>query len=164
MLIFDLNRPILAYQHTKTCLCLSALFMLTIADTPLYACQAFLCLSVDKLLQIMSIIVEKNKIDLSQNDPFFESGLYGLMFCSCQKVKCHLLDLSVLNIQSVGLQRISFFMEIHSPWSVTSFLYYMPPSPPKKNATAVQPLSACNNKIYFWIFKRVGLNSITVPK
>jgi hypothetical protein len=64
MLIFDLNRPILAYQRTKTCLYLSALFVLTIADTPLYACQAFLCLSVDELLRIMSIIVKKKSIYL----------------------------------------------------------------------------------------------------
>jgi hypothetical protein len=39
---------------------------------------------------------KKNKIDLSQNNPFFENGLSGLIFCSRQKVKCHLLDLSVL--------------------------------------------------------------------
>ncbi len=47
--------------------------------------------------QIMLIIVEKNEIDLSQNDGFLGDGLSGLSFCSRQKARCDLLDLPVLN-------------------------------------------------------------------
>ena len=39
---------------------------------------------------------KKIKIDLSRNDPFFESGLSGLIFLSRQKNKRSLLDLPVL--------------------------------------------------------------------
>ncbi len=59
MLILVLNRPFLAYRCTETLLCLSCLFMLTSANIPFYACQAFLCLTDDEFVQIMPIIVEK---------------------------------------------------------------------------------------------------------
>ncbi len=77
MLILVLNRPFLAYQHTQTFLCLSGLFMLTSANIPFYACQAFLCLTDDKFVQIMPISVEKNEMDLSRNDVFFGDSLSG---------------------------------------------------------------------------------------
>jgi hypothetical protein len=54
-----LNRPFLAYRCTETFLCLSGLFMLTSANIPLYACQAFLCLPDDEFVQIMPITVGK---------------------------------------------------------------------------------------------------------
>ncbi len=48
---------------------LSDLFMLTSAHVPFYACWAFLCLSLDKLLQFI-LICEINEIELSWNDLF----------------------------------------------------------------------------------------------
>ena len=46
---------------------------------------------------------------------------------------------------TVSLRRISFFLEIRSPWSVTPFFFQNAPFPPKSNKTApaAKPLSAC---------------------
>ena len=44
---------------------------------------------------------------------------------------------------TVGLRRISFFSEICSPRSVTTFFAQTPPPPSTKNAPTAQPLSAC---------------------
>ncbi len=46
---------------------------------------------------------------------------------------------------TVSLRRISFFLEIRSPWSVTPFFCQNAPFPPKSNKTApaAKPLSAC---------------------
>jgi hypothetical protein len=48
-------------------------------------------------------------------------------------------------LNTVSLRRISFFSEIHSPWSVTPFFCQNTPFPPKSNKTApaAKPLSAC---------------------
>ena len=87
-------------------------FLLFGAPRPFYAYQSFLCLSkrtvhfmLDRLfyayrrtsgsISYLSLW-KKIKIDLSRNDPFFESGLSGLIFLSRQKNKRSLLDLSVL--------------------------------------------------------------------
>jgi hypothetical protein len=50
------------------------------------------------------------------------------------------------SLNTVSLQRISFFSEIHSPQSVTPFFFQNAPFPPKSNKTApaAKPLSACN--------------------
>jgi hypothetical protein len=58
----------------------------------------------------MLIIVEKNEIDLSQNDVFLGNGLSGLSFCSCQKARCDLLDLPVLYIMlaRIGYEHIKY--------------------------------------------------------
>ena len=53
-------------------------FMHISADGPFYACQVFLFLSADELLQFMPISVKKNDIDLSRNDGFFGDDLSGL--------------------------------------------------------------------------------------
>jgi hypothetical protein len=49
---------------------------------------------------------------------------------------------------NVSLRRISFFLEIRSPWSVTPFFFQNAPFPPKSNKTApaAKPLSACKDK------------------
>jgi hypothetical protein len=46
---------------------------------------------------------------------------------------------------TVSLRRISFFLEIRSPQSVTPFFCQNTPFPPKSNKTApaAKPLSAC---------------------
>jgi hypothetical protein len=46
---------------------------------------------------------------------------------------------------TVSLRRISFFLEIRSPRSVTPFFFQNAPFPPKSNKTApaAKPLSAC---------------------
>ncbi len=46
---------------------------------------------------------------------------------------------------TVSLRRISFFLEIRSPWSITPFFCQNAPFPPKSNKTApaAKPLSAC---------------------
>jgi hypothetical protein len=51
----------------------------------------------------------------------------------------------------VSLRRISFFLEIHSPRSVTPFFCQNSPFPPKSNKTApaAKPLSACLLNNYF---------------
>ena len=89
-------------------------FLLFGAPRPFYAYQSFLCLSV-RTVHFMLVrlfyayqrtsgsisclsLWKKIKIDLSRNDPFFESGLSGLIFLSRQKNKRSLLDLSVLNL------------------------------------------------------------------
>jgi hypothetical protein len=68
---FSPERPFFAHRHTETILCLSGFFMLTIGDTPLYACQAFLCLSADKWLHFVPIIVEKKLNRFILKRPFF---------------------------------------------------------------------------------------------
>ena len=55
--------------------------------------------------------------------------------------------MSINTYNTVGLRRISFFSEIRSPRSVTPFCAQPPPSPPKQNSTAAQPLSACIGKM-----------------
>jgi hypothetical protein len=49
---------------------------------------------------------------------------------------------------TVSLQRISFFLEIRSPRSVTPFFCQNAPFPPKSNKTApaAKPLSACTRE------------------
>ena len=76
-------------------------FLLFGAPRPFYAYQSFLCLSV-RMVHFMLVrlfyayqwmsgsisclsLWKKNKIDLSLNDPFFESGLSGLIFCPAKK-------------------------------------------------------------------------------
>ncbi len=91
-----LIRPFCAYRRTNTFLCLSGLFMLTSAHVPFYACQAFLCLSVDELLQFVLIIVEKKmKSTYLETTVFFKNGLSSSIFRSRQKDRWYLLDLSV---------------------------------------------------------------------
>ena len=48
----------------------------------------------------------------------------------------------------VSLRRISFFLEIHSPWSITPFFCQNAPFPPKSNKTApvVKPLLASHGR------------------
>jgi hypothetical protein len=50
------------------------------------------------------------------------------------------------SLNTVSLQRISFFLEIRSPQSVTPFFCQNAPFPPKSNKTAhaAKPLSACH--------------------
>ncbi len=87
-------------------------FLLIGAPRPFYAYQSFLCLSVrtvhfllvrlfyayQRTIGYISCLSlwKKNEIDLSRNDPFFESGLSGLIFLSRQKNKRSLLGLPVL--------------------------------------------------------------------
>ncbi len=49
---------------------------------------------------------------------------------------------------TVSLQRIYFFLEIRSPWSITPFFFQNAPFPPKSNKTApaAKPFSACSFK------------------
>ncbi len=51
------------------------------------------------------------------------------------------------SLNTVSLRRISFFLEIHSPRSVTTFFCQNAPFPPKSNKTAPaeKPLLACTN-------------------
>ncbi len=107
-----LRSPFYAYQAFLCFFFLERPFLLFGAPIPFYAYQSFLCLSVrtvhfmlDRLfyayrrtsgsISCLSLW-KKIKIDLSRNDPFFESGLSGLIFLSHQKNKWSLLDLSVL--------------------------------------------------------------------
>ncbi len=54
------------------------------------------------------------------------------------------------SLNTVSLRRISFFLEIRSPRSVTPFFCQNTPFPPKSNKTApaAKPLSACNFKSF----------------
>ncbi len=62
---------------------------------------------------------------------------------------------------TVSLRRISFFLEIRSPQSVTLFFFQNTPFPSKSNKTApaAKPLSAC--QYYKW-FKGVGVIVVVI--
>ncbi len=65
------------------------------------------------------------------------------------------------SLNTVSLQRISFFSEIRSPRSVTSFFCHNAPIPPKSNKTApaAKPLLACQ---YYKRFKGVSVVVVIV--
>ena len=80
-----------ACQHV---LSLSALFMLV---STFDACQFFSCLSATEIVRFMLVkVCGKLKIEFTQNDLLFQSGLSGLSFGSRQNTKYLVLDLSVL--------------------------------------------------------------------
>ena len=96
-MLFFPREAFFALWRTETILCLSVFFMLISEDVQFYACQAFYAYQQTSGSISCLSLWKKIKIDLSRNDPFFESGLSGLIFLSRQKNKRSLLDLSVLN-------------------------------------------------------------------
>jgi hypothetical protein len=61
------------------------------------ACQFFSFLSATVIVLLMLVrVCRKLKIEFTQNNLLFQSGLSGLNFGSRQTTKCLVLDLSVL--------------------------------------------------------------------
>ncbi len=142
-MLFFLERPFFAHRRTETILCLSVFFMLISVDGPFYDCQAFLCLSVDKWLHFMPIIVEKKNWFISkwpffrersvrfdffvppkkQMVPFRFTSLHWsllLYFDQINYIKTHVYNYIVhylcLNIENntpINLNVVNFFIEAH---------------------------------------------------